>query len=866
MVSLRDRISALWQRLPASMRWTLHSAAAPVAHEDAPLTSWNPASRAYFQRWLVIGALIGVVAGVGSIIFYAAIAFCTHLFLGLGAGFVPPNPAGEGATVIHPIERPWLIPVITTLGGLLCGLIVYTFAPEAEGHGTDAAIEAFHHKGGRIRARIPPIKLLASAVTIGSGGSAGREGPTAQIAAGFGSWLGDVLHLNEHDRRIAMATGVGAGISSIFKAPLGGALLSGEILYKRDFETEALFPAFIASVVGFCIYCLWAGWTPVFGHGGQFSFTDPQSLLGFLILGIICGLVGLLYPRALYGLRDLFHKIHIPNQLKPAIGGLLVGLIGLAFPQALGMGYGYAQFAIDGNFLVLSAWLMLALVFVKIITTALTIGSGGSGGVFGPGMVIGGFLGSAIWSALHTIAPWMLGSTPPGAFAVVGMGAFFGGVGKAPLAVILMVAEMTGEFSLIVPAMLATMVAYLITGETGIYESQLDTRLDSPAHKDDYALPLLQSMMVRQALGPGFATAGPEISASAMLKMLRETNSQSIPIVEDQRLIGLVTATDLARVPPDDTDVVQARQIMSCRIVSAYPDESLYDAWLRMTQRGLRQLAVVERGDTRKVVGTVTVKDIARLLRQPTLADSVSPESSLVRVSVSVTEATPGANGKSGNSEDYEAAVPEPVHSTEYPTATLEDSDTSDLDPTGQDDEEEAPARVAAEEPPGSSPPEERTWRRIAQSGSGVDPLATTTVAEAMLRTPRLVLESEPLAGVYARLDERGQSLMVVNGAGALVGLVTRSDLRGRSSVEDGRPLLARDVAVRQLVTVRPEQSLRVAVRRMSRLGLRQLPVVPKDSLKLVGLLRRSDVLAAYAAAQPPDRGEPPAVPAEKEE
>ena len=179
------------------------------------------------------------------------------------------------------------------------------------------------------------------------------------------------------------------------------------------------------------------------------------------------------------------------------------------------MGYGYAQFAIDGNFLVLSAWLMLALVFVKIVTTALTIGSGGSGGVFGPGMVIGGFLGAAIWSGLHTFAPWMLGSTPPGAFAVVGMGAFFGGVGKAPLAVILMVAEMTGEFSLIVPAMLATMVAYLITGETSIYESQVDTRLDSPAHKDDYALPLLQSMMVRQALGPGLASAGPETSVPA---------------------------------------------------------------------------------------------------------------------------------------------------------------------------------------------------------------------------------------------------------------------------------------------------------------------------------------------------------------
>ena len=157
--------------------------------EAGPLGRWNRSSRAYFQKWLVIGALIGVVAGLGAIVFYAAIAFCTHLFLELGAGFTPPGPAGEGVTVITPIARPWMIPIITTLGGLLTGLIVFTFAPEAEGHGTDAAIESFHRRGGKIRARIPPIKLIASAITIGSGGSAGREGPTAQIAAGFGSWL-----------------------------------------------------------------------------------------------------------------------------------------------------------------------------------------------------------------------------------------------------------------------------------------------------------------------------------------------------------------------------------------------------------------------------------------------------------------------------------------------------------------------------------------------------------------------------------------------------------------------------------------------------------------------------------------------------
>ncbi len=626
-----------------TLRWlseigVIPRTAAEAPAEGGPLTRWNRTGRAYFQKWLVIGALVGLVAGLGSIVFYEAIAICSRIFLGFGAGFTPPGPAGEGATVITSIARPWMIPVVTTIGGLLTGLIVFTFAPEAEGHGTDAAIDAFHRLGGRIRTRIPGIKLIASAITIGSGGSAGREGPTAQIAAGFGSWLGNVLHLDDHDRRIAMAAGVGAGIGAIFKAPFGGALLSAEILYKRDFEAEALFPAFIASVVGFSIYGAWAGWTPVFGQGGHFSFTQPQSLLGFLILGIICGFVGLLYPKMLYGVRDVFHAFHIPNHFKPAIGGLLVGLIGMAFPQALGMGYGYVQFGVYGDFLTISAWLMLALAFVKIVTTSLTIGSGGSGGVFGPGMVIGGFLGGAIWGGLHTIAPWALGSTPAGAFVVVGMGAFFGGIAKAPLAVILMVAEMTGEYSLIVPAMLATMVAYLITGETSIYESQVDTRLDSPAHKGDYALPLLQSLSVRQAMEAGMTTtrlttATPETPAASLRAIVRRHHVNSVPIVRDGRLAGLVTARDLARARRfarrmgREEDELRARDIMARRVVYVSPDETLYTAWLRMTRGGFRQLAVVDNADSRQFLGLVTLKNIGRLLLLPVAVDpEIDPE------------------------------------------------------------------------------------------------------------------------------------------------------------------------------------------------------------------------------------------------
>ena len=633
-------------------------------------------NRAYFQRWLVLGALIGVVAGLGAITFYSAIAFSTHLFLGGIAGFTPPSPAGEGATVITPITRRWLIPVVTTLGGLLTGLIVYTLAPEAEGHGTDAAIEAFHKKGGRIRARIPLIKLVASAITIGSGGSAGREGPTAQISAGFGSWLGDLLHLDEHDRRIAMAAGIGAGIGSIFKAPVGGAVLSAEILYTRDFEADALFPSFVASVIGFTIFGSWAGWTPIFGQGANYQFTRASSLVGYLILGITAGLVGLLYPKTLYGLRDLFHRVHLPNQLKPALGGLAVGLIGLWLPQALGMGYGYVQFSINGDFVHLAIWLMALLVFVKILTTSLTIGSGGSGGVFGPGMVIGGFLGASVWAALHTRAPGLVVGTNAGAFAVVGMGAFFGGVAKAPLAVILMVAEMTGDYALIVPAMLATMVAYLVTGQIRIYEGQVPTRLDSPAHKDDFALPLLQALTVGEVMvmstGPAgtVATAPPTTSVDEVSRLLRERQVGSIPIIDEGHVVGIVTGVDLGRVEPEEAPYAEARQIMSRDVMRAYPEESLYAAWLHMSQRGLRQLVVVDPSEPTKLVGILTMELIGQVLsaslprpeqdrpRESTIHAPADQNGAPLAPSAGITDTRPsgqGADSLTGKSENGEA-------------------------------------------------------------------------------------------------------------------------------------------------------------------------------------------------------------------
>lgn len=432
----------------------------------------------FLPKWLLLGSVIGVIAGLGAIVFYEALSAGTHLFLGVIAGYQVPTPAGEGnaAGSAH-FTRPWAIPLVVALGGLLAGLLVFTWAPEAEGHGTDAAIDAVHKNPRAIRLRAVVIKIIASALTIGSGGSGGREGPTAQISAGFGSLLARVLRLNREDGRIAVSVGIGAGIGAIFSAPLGGAVLAAEIVYRDDFEYPALVPGLFSSVVAYGVFGSVFGYHPLFAVPA-FHLEHPVQLAWFAVLGVVGGFVGLAYSKAFYGMVALNRLLPMPRQLRPALGGLLVGLMALALPEVLGTGYGWAQKGLSGELTHTSLLVILLLPLARIVATSLSIGTGGSGGVFGPGMVIGGFTGLAVWRLLAPIAPGIGHS--PAAFIVVGMMAVFGGISRAPIAIMIMVGEMTGNISLLAPAMVAVAISTFIVAQFGdsIYRSQLRSRAE----------------------------------------------------------------------------------------------------------------------------------------------------------------------------------------------------------------------------------------------------------------------------------------------------------------------------------------------------------------------------------------------------
>ncbi len=566
------------------------------------------------RKWVIVGILIGIIAGVGAIVIYFSIKLFTYLMIERIGDFIPPSSGISGGEPGFPspavslFVSPYrlLIPLSTVIGGLATGFIVYRFAPETEGHGTDAAIDAFHNKDGHVRRRVPVVKTVASAITIGSGGSAGREGPTAQIAAGFGSFIADVLHLSNKDRRIAVAAGIGAGIGSIFLAPLGGALLSTEILYRKDFEVDALVPSIIASVVGYSIFGFLFDYRPLFTLPANVTigFYHPSALLVYTLIGIIAGLAGIAYVKVFYGLTEAFHKLEkVPRMLKPAIGGLIVGLIAMYFPEVLGLGYGWIQqiFYTPEYF---PLWILLVLILLKIVATSFTIGSGGSGGVFAPGMVIGGFVGAAIGLVIQPFFPFLNVLE----ITIVGMIAFFGGVSKAPLSIIIMGTEMTQSYTLFLPLMLATMIAYFVTGKNGIYRSQVTSRADSPAHRYEYEKPILDSIKVADAQKRDYVRVEPSTNVGEAIFIIRQSKTKSAVVQEDGILRGLISTFSIKNDTPLDTKV---SELMDKNPMTISESESVHRAMEMLINNEQGKLIVVSAANPERVTGTIGFPEIA---------------------------------------------------------------------------------------------------------------------------------------------------------------------------------------------------------------------------------------------------------------
>jgi CBS domain-containing protein len=373
----------------------------------------------------------------------------------------------------------------------------------------------------------------------------------------------------------------------------------------------------VASIIGYVIFGAAVGYTPLFGFNQSYHFTNPTLLIWFALIGVLGGLIGLLYAKGFYGIAEVFARIQLPRWMKPAIGGVIVGCIALLIPEVLGTGYGWIQQSLGHQLLTLPLWIVLILPFARIVATGLSIGSGGSGGIFGPGMVIGAFIGASVWRLFEPIVPSM--GHNPAPFVIVGMMCCFGGISRAPLAVMLMVAEMTGNLSILAPAMVAVGLAWFIVrrSDDTIYRSQLKSRAEAPAQRLLTGMPVLGNVSVLQAMAPPRVVITGGTSPVAAGHQIERAGVSSAPVVDDEgRFEGTIALADLRRIKPNaDRRLSSLVDVSAPTVSGASTLDVAVDALATAPQHWV---PVVD--TERNVIGTIATSDVVRGYRLGLLA------------------------------------------------------------------------------------------------------------------------------------------------------------------------------------------------------------------------------------------------------
>jgi CIC family chloride channel protein len=558
----------------------------------------------YLRKWGLIGILIGVGAGLGALALIWCINLVKHFVLGTLVGYIPPLPGGEGGMSQYSfhMSRPWMLPLATTAAGLVGGFLTWKFAPQTAGIGTNAAIRAFHNSE-KLNFKTSIFKLITSAITIGGGLTSGREGPIAQIGASTGASIANLLKLSAREGNIALAAGLGAGIAAIFKAPLAGAIIAAEIFYKEDFEVEALVPGLIAAVVGYTIVGAATGFQPVFTPPPEATqFDHPWTLILFALLGVGCALLARFLFTVYFQLEKFFKRF--PLWVAASIGGFCTGIIGLLVPSVIGTGYGWAQFAISQDVQLLPPLMLLLAAVAEIVAASLTLGSGNSGGIFGPCVVTGGMFGGAFGYGAAYLFP---SAVPhPGTYAIVGMIAFFAAAAKAPISTIIMISEMTGGYGLLGPAMFAVVTAFILSGKRTIFPAQVNSRLDSPFHADEFEPIVLHRVKTADVMIHLPVYVNANASVSDAMSLIGDYGLASLPVVEQSKLSGRVTLLAIHRVAETERQNMQVKDIMSRDGSTAYPDEDLFTILKRFAAKDVGNLPVVTRVKPDCPIGLIT--------------------------------------------------------------------------------------------------------------------------------------------------------------------------------------------------------------------------------------------------------------------
>lgn len=565
---------------------------------------------------LLLGLIVGSAAGLGAVAFRELISLFTKIF----SGHADYSIAGRASNHWVPWLGPGFVVLAPAVAGLLYGPMVRRFAPEARGHGVPEVMLAVAERGGRIPAKVALVKSLASALTIGSGGSVGREGPIVQIGAALGSSLGRVLRVPDSRLRLLVACGAAAGISATFNTPIAGVVFALELIVQ-DFQAESFGVVVVASVMADVIGRAAFGSEP-FLHLPTFTAHHPDQYLLFVLIGLLAGAGGVAFTKILYFIEDACDWVwRGPEWLRPGVGGLLLGLLLLAVPQMYGVGYPVLQKGVDGDYAVR---FLLVLLLAKVVATSLTIGIGGSGGVFAPSLFCGAMLGEAVGLVGNHLAPSSIGS--PGAYALIGMGAFFAGSARAPITAVIILFELTGEYTIILPLMLAVVLATAVSralSRDTIYTLKL-TRRGITLGQPGSAADVLRSQQVATCMH-----AAPSIVSETLPvgELLVHLSSAGVVLVagEADTFNGVVTAHAVAQALSEQGgERLQARDLAQA-VGSIGQRENLEAALQALVHDDGTGIAVLDTEADDEVVGWIDHRAIlARLAPPAASTNSVS--------------------------------------------------------------------------------------------------------------------------------------------------------------------------------------------------------------------------------------------------
>ena len=548
---------------------------------------------------IVIAIFIGVLAGFSAIGIRAMIKFFSDVSF-----------PGPGNLLQNIMNTPWiLIIVIPVIGGLIVGPIIHYLAPEAKGHGVPEVMQAILLKGGQIRGRVAIVKAVASAISIGTGGSVGREGPIIQIGSSLGSVVGQFLRVSPKRLKTLVGCGAAAGIAAAFNAPIAGALFAVEIVLM-DFAVAQFSPIVISSVMATVISHTFEGNFAAF-IVPRYQLASPVEIGFYFILGAASGLVAYLFIKTLYYCEEIFdNRLNIPESFKPALGGLGIGLMALAFPQIMGVGYDSINNALYGNMI----WYMaLILIFMKILATSLTLGSGGSGGIFAPSLFMGAMLGYFFGSFVHNYFPGITAS--PGAYALVAMGGLVAGTTRAPITAIIIVFELTNDYHIILPLMITCIMSMIVSSKLSresIYTLKLVLR--NIGLKEGMETNLMESISVKDVYRKEFESILVTDNFSQIVNRIIRGKEADFPVVDSEgHVSGMISIHDIKDFLYERDSLQKlliAGDIANPEFETLSPGDNCQTALDRFRKYSFDGLPVVAGTNSHKIIGVIWRKDI----------------------------------------------------------------------------------------------------------------------------------------------------------------------------------------------------------------------------------------------------------------